>query len=96
MFVSYLLGESTAGVKLQATCHKEQVDFSGIVGNPGTCAARASGRAAGLRAGLATELPGGLSSPAAAPLSMEGKRDSSAPPNAPTSSSPPPLSTLQI
>lgn len=68
---SYLLGESTAGVKLQATCHKEQVYFSGIFGNPGKCEARLFGQA-GLRAGLATVLPGGLSSPAA-PLSVEGK-----------------------
>lgn len=68
---SYLLGESTAGVKLQATCHKEQVYFSGMFGNPGKCEARLFGQA-GLRAGLATGLPGGLSSPAA-PLSVEGK-----------------------
>ena len=69
---SYLLGESTAGVKLQATCHKEQVYFSGMFGNPGKCEERFCGRAASLRAGLATVLPGGLSSPAA-PLSMEGE-----------------------
>lgn len=68
---SYLLGESTAGVKLPATCHKEQVYFSGMFGNPGKCEARLFGQA-GLRAGLATGLPGGLSSPAA-PLSVEGK-----------------------
>lgn len=68
---SYLLGESTAGVKLQATCHKEQVYFSGMFGNPGKSEARVFGQA-GLRAGLATGLPGGLSSPAA-PLSVEGK-----------------------
>lgn len=68
---SYLLGESTAGVKLQATCHKEQVYFSGMFGNPGKCEARVFAQA-GLRAGLATGLPGGLSSPAA-PLSVEGK-----------------------
>lgn len=68
---SYLLGGSTAGVKLQATCHKEQVYSSGMFGNPGRCEARLFAQAA-LRAGLATGLPGGLSSPAA-PLSVEGK-----------------------
>lgn len=70
-FFTYLLGESTAGVKLQATCHKEQVYFSGISGNPGKCETQFFGQA-GVRAGLATVLPGGLSSPAA-PLSVEGK-----------------------
>lgn len=67
--LSYLLGESTAGVKLPATCHKEQVYFSGMFGNPGKCELFGQ---AGLRAGLATGFPGGLSSPAA-PLSVEGK-----------------------
>lgn len=83
---SYLLGESTAGVKLQATCHKEQVYFSGISGNPGKCEARFFGQA-GLRAGLATVLPGGLSSPAA-PLSVEGKWEAPQPRPYPPSSPP--------
>lgn len=85
LFSSYLLGESTAGVKLQATCHKEQVYFSGIFGNPGKCEARFFGQA-GLRAGLATVLPGGLSSPAA-PLSVEGKWEAPQPRPCPLRSS---------
>lgn len=92
---SYLLGESTAGVKLQATCHKEQVYFSGISGNPGKCEARLFGQA-GLRAGLATVLPGGLSSPAA-PLSVEGKWEAPQPrpyPPTPHPPSSPPQTTV--